>query len=310
MLVQNITPPSYTDDFVVDCARVSYAKRADQYTAEQNAKLIKYLNNPPAGVPHWAPFAGPRICFRITQPMDDWMIFFSTATLAGFSWARIDDDALEISGSLWAWKQHAAYFPGIVTQLRERFPESLRDTRDFEPHGSVHFYECSPGHINTMYANLRIRAPIFVARQLVKHQVHLVWSEVSRRYVQDVPELYWPEKWHKAPTHSKQGASDEEFEPKDAMLSNAINLHAADAVEYYTGLLEQGLAPEEARIFLPHNLMTEWIWTGSLAAFARVCRERLAASAQGATREVAALIDRELSDSYRDEWAFARKTIS
>jgi thymidylate synthase (FAD) len=164
------------------------------------------------------------------------------------------------------------------------------------------------------YANLRIKAPVFVARQLVKHQKELVWSEVSRRYISSEPELWWPKKWHKAPTHSKQGASDEEFDPEHIYWTQSAYMDATDtgpggeietvvnwgdsarhAVEQYSKAIEAGMAPEEARMILPQNMMTEWIWTGSRRAFARVIRERTAPGAQqSGTRETAEKIEEAL----------------
>lgn len=132
---------------------------------------------------------------------------------------------------------------------------------------------------------LRIKAPIFVARQLVKHQVGLVWNEVSRRYVDSDPEFYLPDVVHYKPDNAKQGAGSEHeftFEVIQSILGNSER-----ALDLYKSLLEDGVAPEEARMVLPLNTHTEWIWTGSAMAFARVINQRLDSHAQGATREVA-----------------------
>src|SRR5690606_1978081 len=110
MKVELITPERYTDNFVVDCARVSYSKRSSEFTPAQNAKLIKYLANPPDGVPHWAPFAGVRVGFTLNLSDDDFLYFLEYSNLAGFSYTRVyhEDDKFrprtELNGSLWAWK--------------------------------------------------------------------------------------------------------------------------------------------------------------------------------------------------------------
>ncbi len=108
-----------------------------------------------------------------------------------------------------------------------------------------------------------IKAPVFVARQLVKHQVGLVWNEVSRRYVDDKPEFYIPFMWRKRAENKKQGSSDEEVEFDITMLIQ-------NSKDLYNQMLEEDIAPEMARMILPQCMMTEWYWTGSLMAFARV----------------------------------------
>ena len=143
---------------------------------------------------------------------------------------------------------------------------------------------------------LRVKAPIFVARQLVKHQVGGVWNEVSRRYVDSEPEFYFSDAWRGRPTDgAKQGSSG----VVDKVLSyvegefcyanpKTLATHATKVcLDQYQALLEGGVAPEQARMILPQNTMTEWIWTGSLMFFARVCTQRLDPHAQAETAEVA-----------------------
>ena len=153
---------------------------------------------------------------------------------------------------------------------------------------------------------LRIKAPIFVARQLVKHVVGGVWNEVSRRYVDSEPEFYFPEVWRGRPTDgAKQGSSgiverleaDLDVTPGDEARKACFEAYCA-----YTNLLEAGVAPEQARMILPQNMMTEWYWTGSLMFFARVCKERLAPGAQAETRDVASLIAREVELLFPVSW--------
>jgi len=144
----------------------------------------------------------------------------------------------------------------------------------------------------------RIKAPIFVARQLVKHQVGGVWNEVSRRYVDEEPEFYMPALWHKAPTNAKQGASEEEAVNQDVGVKLAIEY----ALATYQNMLEDGVAPEEARMVLPLNTMTEWWWTGSLMFFARVCKQRLDPHAQNATRDIAQMINDNIPQEFAHSW--------
>ena len=133
--------------------------------------------------------------------------------------------------------------------------------------------------------SFRIKAPIFVARQLVKHQVGLSWNEVSRRYVSDEPELYKIDKWRGKPVNSKQGSAGE------VELSDLAKVSYDKIMEgckiLYDQLLGEGVAPEQARAVLPQTMMTEWIWSGSVYAFSRVCNQRIKPNAQRETGEVA-----------------------
>ena len=132
---------------------------------------------------------------------------------------------------------------------------------------------------------LRVSAPIFVARQLVKHQVGGVWNEVSRRYVDDEPVFYFPIAWRGKPINAKQG-SDGEVVDQWSQQELAL-LASKSALTTYETLLYNGVAPEQARMILPQNMMTSWYWTGSLMFFHRVFRQRTDSHAQVETQEVA-----------------------
>lgn len=136
------------------------------------------------------------------------------------------------------------------------------------------------------YVKFRIKAPIFVARQLQKHTVGLAWNEVSRRYVDVEPEFYRPDSWRLRAENVKQGSSDEIHEDSEMFNGNLEHL-IGFALGSYEGLLLRGVCPEQARMVLPQSMMTEWIWSGSLFAFARVCRLRLDPHSQLETRMVA-----------------------
>ena len=153
------------------------------------------------------------------------------------------------------------------------------------------------GHASLQF---HIKAPIFVARQLVKHQVGLVWNEVSRRYVDDEPEFYIPKVWRKKPEGSiKQGSSDE-----------TVEYDIAGTIEYtkqtYKNLLREGIAPEMARMVLPQNMYTEWYWSGTLYAFARVCELRCKDDSQRETRDVAWEIDELAKERFPVSWEALR----
>lgn len=154
------------------------------------------------------------------------------------------------------------------------------------------------GHVQV---SLRVKAPISVARQLVKHQVGLVWNEVSRRYVSSSPEFYFPEMIHEAPENSKQGASIHRHKESDATLLLMREMCAA-AATVYEELIEEGVAPEEARMILPLNTYTEWVWSGSLAAWARVYKLRADSHTQGATQQFANALGKIVEDIAPVSW--------
>ena len=151
-----------------------------------------------------------------------------------------------------------------------------------------------------------IEAPVFVARQLVKHQVGLSWNEISRRYVDTNVEFYEVDKWRGRAEDKKQG-SEGEIE-QQGLCDFAKTLIENLALENYNKLLKAGVAPEQARMILPQSMMTEWYWSGTLYAFARVCNLRCAQDAQYETRIVANLIDEECGKLFPISWTELKNT--
>lgn len=162
---------------------------------------------------------------------------------------------------------------------------------------------------------LRVSAPIFVARQLVKHQVGGVWNEVSRRYVDDEPVFYFPNKWRKRAENVKQGSSDEEIKFIIARDPYADGVdYSGDQGSYaeylvegsliaYKCMLNNGVAPEQARMILPQNMMTSWYWTGSLMFFHRVYKQRTDGHAQVESQDVAKQIGDICSTLFPVSWS-------
>jgi len=149
-------------------------------------------------------------------------------------------------------------------------------------------------------ASFRVKAPIFVARQLVKHTVGFSWNEVSRRYVNEEPEFFIPDAWRKAAENVKQGSSAETV----AMTMDPAKASTAASLETYKFMLKLGVCPEQARMVLPQNTMTEWIWTGTLYAWARMCELRLDPHTQAETRVVAQAVSHEMAALFPVSWEF------
>ena len=160
---------------------------------------------------------------------------------------------------------------------------------------------------NHCFMSFRVKAPIFVARQLVKHE-YLPWNEVSRRYVTEEPEFYFPEVWRKAADNVKQGSSEEAVTIlrmrgfTEQTVENGVSHVVEHAFLTYAEMLEAGVCPEQARMVLPQNTMTEWIWSGTLFAFAKMCKLRLEPHTQKETQEIARMIDGEAKMQYPVSW--------
>ena len=145
------------------------------------------------------------------------------------------------------------------------------------------------------FASFHVKAPIFVARQLVKHKF-LRWNEISRRYVDDEPEFYDPKVWRGRSADKKQGSDGVVYTDADPEFVNHT------ALRVYKDMLEDGVAPEQARMVLPLNTMTEWYWSGSLDAFADMCNLRCKDDTQAETREVAKQIDHKMIELFPVSW--------
>ena len=160
------------------------------------------------------------------------------------------------------------------------------------------------GHASMQF---HIKAPVFVARQLVKHQVGLVWNEVSRRYVDSEVEFYEPKEWRGRPKNSKQGSSDEviDINPHNFLVDH-YESSLSSAKWTYEQLLRYGVSPEQARMVLPQSMMTEWYWSGTLYAFARVCNLRCKEDAQLETQMVAKEIDELAKEHFPYSWKALR----
>ena len=145
------------------------------------------------------------------------------------------------------------------------------------------------------FASFHVKAPVFVARQLVKHKF-LRWNEISRRYVDDEPEFYEPDVWRGRSADKKQGSEGS----VTILLDQEVQWHRQ--LSTYKTLLSEGVAPEQARMVLPQSMMTEWYWSGSLDAFADMCNLRCKDDTQAETREVARQIDHKMIELFPVSW--------
>ena len=269
------TRPAFGDDLmVVNCARVSFGK-------ESEWDEICINGHAGCATGH---ISGCSYCEKKLVPADQRLIAFLARgmTAADFeefvSTCMIDNEFYDdMVGHLYQWRNTPEHWAPFA-------------------HPTVQFH---------------IKAPIFVARQLAKHQVGFVWSEISRRYVTDEPEFYWPDKWRKAAENVKQGSSDEEItdiefawphEEKRSDLKLETAAYEIGCRDLYYRMIRGGVCPEQARMILPQNTYTEWVWTGSLWGWARLCKQRLDPHAQAETREIAQQINDLMEPQFPVSW--------
>ena len=167
------------------------------------------------------------------------------------------------------------------------------------------------------FASFHVKAPVFVARQLVKHKF-LRWNEISRRYVDEDTSYYFPEVWRGRSTDKKQGSDGvvdlsaiKDTDHNTAILgSGNLEGHVIEISEWlretYKLLIDKGVAPEQARMVLPQSMMTEWYWSGSLDAFADMCHLRCKSDTQLETQIVANYIDDKMQELFPVSWEALR----
>ena len=208
----------------------------------------------------------------------------------------------------------------LATGYRTKeWDEFLDEIKDAAINGSpadltnlLHVYKRRAQHwapFGHPHLEIRMTLPVFLARQFVKHQVGGVWSEESRRYISDEPEVWFPAEWHSRPDDIKQGSGGliEEMIPYLGSKPASVGDVAEDATEHsvrtYMSMVRQDVAPEEARIVLPLNMMTTVTWTGSLLFWSRVCNQRVDSHAQKAAQELGKKISDIARPLFPVSWA-------
>ena len=183
--------------------------------------------------------------------------------------------------SEWDYEESDAYsFKQHMKAKDERLIRYLAKHKHISPFGHC-------------FASFHIKAPVFVARQLVKHKF-LRWNEISRRYVDSEPEFYVPDVW--------RGRSEDKKQGSEGVVKYEGPLGNYNQLDIYKELLRVGVCPEQARMVLPQSMMTEWYWSGSLDAFADMCNLRCKPDTQAETRFVADAISEEMEKLFPVSW--------
>lgn len=288
---------TFSDLMVVNSARISMGKYHNEFDPVKDTKLINYL----VEHGHWSPLAHPHITAYIEVTASEILDLVCQKNLmAGFTIKKMMTTSgkgvghtltYKFIGSLWAFMNLASYLHSgyLMDKLEKWCPVSVAafklhclpvlDTtgRDRE----IRFTTKQPVY------TFHVKTPIFVARQLVKHQVGLVWNEISRRYVDSEPEFFVPDGWRKRAESKKQGSEDTLITYRPLHCNHCGWPSNEKMKEEYENMLHQGVCPEQARMVLPQSQMTEFYWTGTEDAFKRVVGLRCKPDAQKETREVA-----------------------
>ena len=262
-------PPTGSDLGIVNAARKSFGRRSEWDKRE--------VTKGDAG------YRGPSSCTvlyteKVLKPKDKRLLEFLIRGMTA-------DDFEEYKHTILAGKlddMSSDYYLKTLT-------EHLWEWRNTPSHDTP---------VNHSFFSFEVKAPIFVARHLVKHE-YLIMSEYSRRYITDDVEFYTPEVWRKAAKDVKQGSSDEGLTLKElyGWDTYPTDMYAVP-LQQYNSLLKKGVAPEQARMVLPQSLMTSWTWSGTLGAFGNMCKLRLSKDTQYETRLVAQAVYEELKKQF------------
>lgn len=148
---------------------------------------------------------------------------------------------------------------------------------------------------------LRVKAPVPIRTQCFKSKIGFVENEESRRYIKTTPELFIPEHFRSAPEGSiKQGSGG--VHPNSDEWRDLYITQCDEAIEIYEQMIEDGVAPEQARFVLPQGVYVNWIWTGSLQAYARFCGLRKDSHAQAEVQEIAQQVSDIIQPLFPVSW--------
>ena len=186
----------------------------------------------------------------------------------------------------------------VVNAARVSFAKEVKEF-DLESDQRLLNYLAKHGHWSPFAhtaLTVRCKVPLALARQLVKHQVGGSWNEESRRYIDSEPEFWFPQVPHSRPENAKQGCAGVNAHSNGWLYY--MEEHCERALGFYSDMLKSGVAPEEARLILPLNTMTNFVWTGSIMFFHRVWQQRSDSHAQTFAREFAGKLFPALSSIY------------
>lgn len=209
---------------------------------------------------------------------------------------HMGDDTSVVNAARVSFAQNAAVIGAKVRSIEDnnRLIQFLARNKHYSP-------------FNHTFVTMHVAAPVFVARQLQKHE-YMPWNEVSRRYVNDAPDFFAPEVWRGKAENVKQG-SGEPISWQDVAHQDYQNL-LAQIEGMYKAWIKGGMSPEQARMILPQSMYTQWYWSGTLKAWAKMCSLRLDPHAQEESRFIAQQASNVLEELFPVSWAALRENFS
>jgi len=231
-----------------------------------------------------------------TQDLDNGINYRKVRERTHFILKPEDANLIRYLATGYRTKEWDAFLDEIRDAAINGSPADLTDLLHAYKRRAQHWAPFAHPHLS-----LRMKLPMFLARQFVKHQIGGVWSEESRRYISDEPGIWFPNEWHSRPEDVKQGSGD--AHPHQFVTQAAATAAIASSLHNYDAMLRAKVAPEEARIVLPLNTMTTVTWTGSLLFWSRVCNQRVDSHAQLAAQELGRQIADIVRPRYPVSWA-------
>jgi thymidylate synthase (FAD) len=191
----------------------------------------------------------------------------------------------------------------VVNAARVSFAKESLEMKDNDK--KLIYYLAKHNHVTPFFhpqVRFRLKMPIFVAREWFRHQIGFARNEVSRRYVDSDPEFWIPTELRERDTNKKQGSKDEPIKYNGHCLAK-IRHHTDSSLTLYKELLAHGVCPEQARAVLPQSMLTEFIETGSLAAYARLFMLRTDSSAQQEIQDIATQVGNLIAERFPISWS-------
>lgn len=300
---------------IVNAARVSFAKESTAVDAA-DIKLMKYL----ATHRHWTPFSHCRETFsfkcvndsHLTELMRFFLFELTQEQTASMVFAQ-RGQKVYVRTSLFGWTNvlnqyvgSAAYrgfveqFGNVYAYLDEKYPRATGFLVDaavttffdqYGPEAGQSDELLTPHFIDVTMCET---VPIFVARQRFKHMIGVTYNEVSRRYVDDTPEFYYPEEWRSRPEGSvKQGSGG--VHPSSNFFKQLYDEDMGSHKRLYENMIGDGFAPEQVRMTVPQSMLTSYYVTANVAAWNRFIDQRKDSHAQKEIQDLAILAQTELN---------------
>ena len=199
---------------------------------------------------------------------------------------------------------HMGNDQSVVNAARVSFENADDETRTAAQDAGLINYLAKHNHW-TPFAHtaitFKMKAPIPIRTQCFKHKQGFVENEESRRYISSTPEYYVPT-FRNSVENKKQGSGEDLSEGDQTAAQWVYSRWMETAIEMYEEALAHGICEEQARLYLPQGCMVNWVWTGSLAAYARFCKQRLDPHAQKEIQELAVLVSEQIAKLYPVSW--------